>query len=191
MTSGRENLTTALDLVGAGEGRKGRPGFIRHPDFDVARVQLEEEIRHLRKRGRAVEVDRSLQGAPGEEQQVSEVGIVVRVVMGDEGGAKPGEREVGRNHLPGDAVAAVDEVDVLARDDGLRGSRAIFLRTRTASRSQKELRSGLYLELRSGLYLGPSGGAIGILGGLEGPVPCTWGGCSAKRRVRKSRSGSL
>src|SRR3989304_8932937 len=64
-----------------------------------------------------------------------------------------------------------------------------MLRTRPASRSQKELRSGLYLELRSGLYLGPSGGAIGVLGWLEGPVPCTWAGCSAKWRARNHGQG--
>src|SRR3989304_31763 len=43
--------------------------------------------------------------------------------------------------------------------------------------------------LRSGLYLGPSGGAIGILGGLEGPVPCAWAGCSAKQRARNHGQG--
>jgi hypothetical protein len=48
---------------------------------------------------------------------------------------------------------------------------------------------GSNLLLRSGLYLGPSGGAIGILGVLEGPVPCTW--VLGEMACPESRSGSL
>jgi hypothetical protein len=46
-------------------------------------------------------------------------------------------------------------------------------------------------KLRSGLYLGPSGGAIGILGGLEGACTVHLGWVLGEMACPESRSGSL
>jgi len=58
--------------------------------------------------------------------------------MGDEKSPKSRKRKIGLDHLARDAVAAVDDVNVVPDDDRLSRGGAIFLGARPSPGSQKD-----------------------------------------------------
>ena len=95
-------------------------------------------LRHLRERRRSPRVDPRLQLiAPREQQQVAVVGVVIGMMVRDEDVAQRAE-DAGQHHLPGDAVAAVDDVAAIADDDDLRrrGPRVFLVSVRRPCRAE-------------------------------------------------------
>jgi hypothetical protein len=127
------------ELVDLDQRRQRDAPFVRAARLDVKGVHLEEEPGHpLERRGTPGVDARAQPGSPGEPDQVAVVGVVVRVVVGQEHVAQPVEGDTGQDELARDAVAAVDHVGrVVDQDDlGSRGARSAG--ARPAPRAQQD-----------------------------------------------------
>src|SRR5262249_17747145 len=63
--------------------------------------------------------------------------VVIRMLMRDEDRAQLSDRQVRQGQLARDAVAAIDEIDAIANDDGLRRCGAADFRRRSAGCAQQ------------------------------------------------------
>lgn len=123
-----EDFAGRRDLVRPDERRERCAALVRNPRLDVEGVRLEQQPRHLLERGRPVHVHGRQPRRPSEQPQRSVPGVVVRMLMRDEDRAKLADRQLRERELPRDAVSAVDQVDAIVDDDGLRRRGAAGLR---------------------------------------------------------------
>jgi hypothetical protein len=113
--------------------------FVRDPGADVVGVGLEEQFRHARQRRRPPGVDALAEPrGPRQEQEIPVVGVVVRMMMGDENVPDVRQRHAGENQLARHAIAAVDDIGVVAEEDHLRGRGALLPRPRAAGGPEED-----------------------------------------------------
>ena len=126
-------------LVRLNQRRQGDPPLVGDTGLDVEGVELEVETRHLRQGRRSVRAHVTPKPAgPGEQEKVPVVGIVIRVVMGDEDVGEVSEIDSGGDELPGNAIAAVNDVSAVVDEDDLGRRRTIGFRSRTAGGSEQD-----------------------------------------------------
>ena len=133
-----EDFSGGGDLVRPHQGRERRPALVPHAQIDIEPVCVEQLLRHVGQRRRAVDVHGARQPAgPAKKKQWSIPGVVIRVLVRDEDGAQVTQRQLRERKLPCDAIAAVDQVDAVADNDGLCGRGGFRLRSRTAGGAEK------------------------------------------------------
>jgi hypothetical protein len=126
-------------LVDLNQRSEWWPSFVGDARPDVKRVHLEEQRRHLLERWWAPRVDTRPESArPREPDQVAVVRVVIGVMVGDEDVAQLRQGHAGQDQLPGDTVAAVDDVRCVVDEDHLRRLRAGLSRSRAAARAEED-----------------------------------------------------
>ena len=114
------------------------PSVVCHPGVDVVHVHLEEQLRHLLERRWSPRVHPRRQASrPREPNQISVVGVVVRMLMRQEDMTQTGQRHTRECQLACDSVPAIDHVCDGVADDDLSGRRARGPRPRAATRAEK------------------------------------------------------
>src|SRR5215471_12581313 len=94
--------------------------LVSYPRMDVVLIQFKEQPGHLRERRRSPRVNACAEsGGPCEPDQVSIIGVVIRVLVRQEYMAHGRQRHAGKHKLPGHTVAAVDHIRRVVADDHL------------------------------------------------------------------------
>ena len=120
----RHHDATIANLVWVNQRHERRPAFVCNPRIDIVGVHLEEQLRHLLERRWSPRVDSGVQaGGPRQPDQIAVVSVMVGMLMGQEDVPQRIEGHAGKGQLPGDAVAAVDDVRDAVDDDDLGGRR--------------------------------------------------------------------
>jgi len=109
-------------------------------ESDIAPQGVEEAFDHLAGALGAVDAERhACAGRPAEEEEVREVGDVVGVHVGEDGGIDGGGHDAGSENPAGGAPAAVDE-DVLAGgDDDVPAAAAVGAGKRAAGAEEDDI----------------------------------------------------
>ena len=135
------SLEVARDVGGL--HRRGDARDLRGADGDrcqFGRAERLGEVRdHLPRHRRPDDLDLGprVMEQPALHQEGAQIAVVVEMVMGDEHRLDALDRQVRTGQLPQHAVGGVDEVDVLADDDGARGLRPLEAHRRTAARAER------------------------------------------------------
>src|SRR6266478_4473103 len=131
---------TCLDqLVYVNERDERAPALVGDARLDVGGIHLEEEPGHLLERRRPPRVDaRAQPGRPCQPDEIAVVGIVIRVVVRDENVSQVRQRNTGEHQLARDAIAAIDHVRTVVRDDDLSGRRADLSRPGATTRAEQD-----------------------------------------------------
>lgn len=100
-----------VELVHMNACFERRPAFLTDACLDVDGIHLYKCIHHPGDAGWAVEMHCRVQATgPGQPHHVEQIGVVVRVVMGQEDIAQHRQADAGLGQLLRHAVAAIDEI---------------------------------------------------------------------------------
>jgi hypothetical protein len=136
-------------LVGVDDARPGdlprvdEPGeagaaLVTHPGVDVVPVGRHEVHQDLLQRGRPDHRHRRDEPGPSEQEEGADIGVVVRMMVGDADRAQSREGHARPVQLPRDAVAAVDEVGGVIHQDHLGGRAPSATRDRAARGAEED-----------------------------------------------------
>jgi hypothetical protein len=145
------------------------PALVDDAGVDVELVGIPKALRQRCHAGGSVGVDRRMQPArPRVVHEQPELGIVVGMVMGDEGVAQGGQRKFCLDQLEGRAIAGIDDVrDVIPNDQIGGRARRVAGDARPAARPQQHQAVGPELA-----FLGHRRAAWSERGGKRDPCAC-------------------